>query len=136
MYGVPWEGAVTWGDYTCCELGPKVMQLSSVRYTGYLPELDHLDVFEHLKLDDKGDIAVTPTDPKDTMKKIREFSKDVWQKGTFSIALGGDHGITYPILQGLIEATGKKIGIIHLDAHYDNNEHSKRESFWSRRTFC
>lgn len=21
IYGIPWEGAVTWGDYTGCELG-------------------------------------------------------------------------------------------------------------------
>src|SRR5690606_9876407 len=44
VYGVPWEGAVTWGDYTGCELGPKVIRLCSARYSGYLPELDHIDV--------------------------------------------------------------------------------------------
>lgn len=41
VYGIPWEGAVTWGDYTGCELGPKVMCLCSGRYLGYLPELPH-----------------------------------------------------------------------------------------------
>lgn len=34
VYGIPWEGAVTWGDYTGCELGPKVMRLCSARYSG------------------------------------------------------------------------------------------------------
>ncbi|PYZ94126.1 agmatinase [Salipaludibacillus keqinensis] len=129
VYGVPWEGAVTWGDYTGCELGPKVIRLSSGRYSGYLPELNHLDVFEHLTLGDKGDVAVTPAEPEDTMKKIREFSKDIWQKKTFPIAFGGDHGITYPIIEGLIEASTKKVGIIHLDAHYDNNEHSNGDPY-------
>ncbi len=124
IYGVPWEGAVTWGDYTGCELGPKVMRLSSGRYSGYLPELDHIDVFEHMTLGDMGDVAVTPAEPEDTKNKISKFAKKAWESGAFPIALGGDHGITYPILESLIEHSGKKVGIIHLDAHYDNNEHS------------
>ncbi|MCR6110247.1 agmatinase family protein [Bacillus sp. A301a_S52] len=129
VYGVPWEGAVTWGDYTGCELGPKVIRLSSARYSGYLPELDHIDVFEHLKIGDMGDVAVTPAEPEDTMEKIRQFSRKIWEKNTLAIAFGGDHGITFPIVKSLIECTGKKVGIIHLDAHYDNNEHSNGDPY-------
>ncbi|WP_404802407.1 agmatinase family protein [Bacillus shivajii] len=121
LYGVPWEGAVTWGDYTGCELGPKVMRLNSARYSGYLPELNHLDVFEHLTLGDKGDVDVIPHDPEATKERVRSFAKNIWESGKFSIALGGDHGITYPIIEGLIDHGEKKVGIIHLDAHYDNN---------------
>ncbi|KMK77383.1 agmatinase family protein [Alkalihalobacillus pseudalcaliphilus] len=120
IYGVPWEGAVTWGDYTGCELGPKVMRLSSARYSGYLPELDHIDVFEHLKLGDVGDVDVTPADVDETMTKIQDFTRPLWESGKFLIGLGGDHGITYPIVKSLAEQSGKKVGIIHLDAHYDN----------------
>ncbi|MFC4738251.1 agmatinase family protein [Bacillus daqingensis] len=129
VYGVPWEGAVTWGDYTGCELGPKVIRLASGRYSGYLPELDHLDVFEHLSMGDMGDVAVTPAEPEQTMETIKQFSTDVWHSGSYPIAFGGDHGITYPIVEGLVEATGKKVGIIHLDAHYDNNEHSNGDPY-------
>ncbi|SDN46730.1 agmatinase family protein [Alkalicoccus daliensis] len=129
VYGVPWEGAVTWGDFTGCELGPKVIRLSSGRYSGYLPELDHIDVFSHLKMGDKGDVAVTPAEPEETMEKIRSFAKDIWKGNSFPIAFGGDHGITYPIIEGLIEATDKKVGIIHLDAHYDNNDHSNGDPY-------
>ncbi|WP_257009809.1 agmatinase family protein [Evansella halocellulosilytica] len=121
LYGVPWEGAVTWGAYTGCELGPKVMRISSERYSGYLPELNHLDVFEHLTLGDKGDVDVIPADPESTKERIRSFSKDIWDTGKFHIALGGDHGITFPIIEAYIDHSGKKVGIIHLDAHYDNN---------------
>ncbi|PTL37676.1 agmatinase family protein [Alkalicoccus saliphilus] len=124
VYGVPWEGAVTWGDYTGCELGPKVIRLCSARYSGYLPELDHIDVFSHLKMGDKGDVAVTPAEPEETMEKINAFASPIWESGAFPIAFGGDHGITYPIVKSLTETTGKKVGIIHLDAHYDNNDDS------------
>lgn len=124
VYGVPWEGAVTWGDYTGCELGPKVMRLSSGRYSGYLPELNHIDVFEYLQLADLGDVDVVPADVDESMRRIQAFAKGVWKTGKFPLALGGDHGITYPIVAGLAEQhPGKKIGILHLDAHYDNMPH-------------
>lgn len=119
VYGVPWEGAVTWGDYTGCELGPKVMRLSSARYSGYLPELDHMDVFEHMKLGDVGDVDVVPADVDETMHRIEGFTSKLWESGKFLIGLGGDHGITFPIVKALAKQ-GKKVGIIHLDAHYDN----------------
>lgn len=119
IYGVPWEGAVTWGDYTGCELGPKVMRLSSGRYSGYLPELNHIDVFEHMKLGDIGDVDVVPADVDETMRRIEKFADTLWNSGKFIIGLGGDHGITFPIVRALAEQD-KKVGIIHLDAHYDN----------------
>ncbi|MCP8615437.1 agmatinase family protein [Salirhabdus salicampi] len=121
IYGVPWEGSVTWGDYTGCELGPKVIRLSSARYSGYLPELNHIDVLSHYTLGDLGDIDVVPADSIETMKRIENFSGKVWKTGKFPVAFGGDHGITYPIVKALGEEINGKVGIIHLDAHYDNH---------------
>ncbi|WP_100374111.1 agmatinase family protein [Bacillus sp. FJAT-45037] len=129
IYGVPWEGAVTWGDFTGCELGPKVMRLCSGRYSGYLPELDHINVFEHLKLADMGDVDVVPADVEETMRRIETFSGKMWDSGKFPIALGGDHGITYPIVKALAERTEGKVGILHLDAHYDNMPHHEGDKY-------
>lgn len=119
IYGVPWEGAVTWGDYTGVELGPKVIRLCSARYSGYLPELDHIDVLEHMKLGDIGDIDIVPADVEETMHRIENFAGKLWDSEKFIIGLGGDHGITFPIVKALANK-GEKVGIIHLDAHYDN----------------
>ncbi|WP_067727054.1 agmatinase family protein [Oceanobacillus damuensis] len=121
VYGVPWEGAVTWGDYTGCELGPKVIRLNSARYSGYLPELNHMDVLQHYTIGDLGDIDVVPADTLETMSRIEDFSSEVWKTGKFPVAFGGDHGITYPIVKALSEVVDGKVGIIHLDAHYDNH---------------
>lgn len=129
IYGVPWEGAVTWGDYTGCELGPKVMRLCSARYNGYLPEINHIDVFEHLRLADMGDVDVVPANVVETMRRIGQFAEEVWESGKFPIALGGDHGITYPIVKALTEVTKRKVGIIHLDAHYDNMPHHEGDKY-------
>ncbi|MFC4023900.1 agmatinase family protein [Oceanobacillus longus] len=121
VYGVPWEGAVTWGDYTGCELGPKVIRLNSARYSGYLPELDHMDVLSHYKIGDLGDVDVVPADTLETMTRIENFATDVWKTGKFPVAFGGDHGITFPIVKALSEEVKGKVGILHLDAHYDNH---------------
>ncbi|MCK0472364.1 agmatinase family protein [Halalkalibacter sp. APA_J-10(15)] len=129
IYGVPWEGAVTWGDYTGCELGPKVMRLCSARYSGYLPELDDIDVFEHLSLADLGDVDVVPANVEETMNRIETFASRIWKTNKFPLALGGDHGITYPIVRALTETTNKKVGIIHLDAHYDNMPHHEGDQY-------
>lgn len=120
IYGVPWEGSVTWGDYTGCELGPKVIRLNSARYSGYLPELNHMDVLSHYKIGDLGDVDVVPADTIETMRRIENFASNVWKTGKFPVAFGGDHGITYPIVKALSEEIEGKVGIIHLDAHYDN----------------
>lgn len=129
VYGVPWEGAVTWGAYTGCELGPKVIRLNSARYSGYLPEMNHIDIFEHLTIGDLGDVSVIPHDPKKTMDEIYDFARKVWKTRKFPLIFGGDHGITYPIVKALTECQNQKVGIIHLDAHYDNNEDSMGDPY-------
>lgn len=121
IYGVPWEGSVTWGNYTGCELGPKVIRLNSARYSGYLPELNHIDVKEHYTFGDLGDVDVVPADTRETMLRIENFASKVWKTDKFPVAFGGDHGITYPIVKALSEEIDGKVGIIHLDAHYDNH---------------
>ena len=55
--GVPWEGICTWGNYTMCEMATKTIRSASVRYSGFLPELD-IDIFDHLSGGDYGDTAV------------------------------------------------------------------------------
>lgn len=119
FYGAPFEGESTWGDYTGVELGPKQIRSSSARYSGYLPELDHIDVMEHFTLGDAGDVPFVAHDNDQSYKNIEEFSGELWKTGKFLVGFGGEHGVTYPILKALADS-GKKVGIIHLDAHYDN----------------
>jgi arginase len=52
--------------------------------------------------------------------KIRDKSLDILKRGAklFALALGGDHSITYPLVQAFHQVVGK-INILHLDAHSD-----------------
>jgi len=79
------------------------MRLTAAGYSGYSPELDHIDVFEHMKLGDIGDIDVVPADVDETMNRITNFTSNLWESGKFLIGLGGDHGITFPIVKALAE---------------------------------
>lgn len=67
---------------------------------------------EHLEL------AVSP------LSVAHEVVKSVYQlnEGARFFAIGGDHSISYPLTKAFIDhqkARGKKVGIIHFDAHTD-----------------
>lgn len=119
VFGVPWEGSVTWGDYTGCEMGPKVIRHASARYSGFIPEYD-IDIFDYLKIGDLGDITIDPSNVEKTMQYIEDTANTVRQAGSFPVAIGGDHGIAYPLIKSLTNFVDGKVGIIQFDAHYDN----------------
>lgn len=121
--GIPWEGGVTWDKYAGTELSPKAIRNASARYTGYLPELQDINIWENLSLCDIGDLSCAPSDTTLTFERIERKAQEIFAAGTVPIFLGGDHSITYPVMRGLANAnSGKKIGLIHLDAHFDNRE--------------
>lgn len=66
VYGIPWEDAVTWGDYIECELRPKVIRLCSGRYLGYLQELPH-------------DIDETMDRITDCTANLKAYAKEIYE---------------------------------------------------------
>ncbi len=117
--GAPWEGIVTWGSFTGCELAPKSIRNASVRYGGFLPEFG-FDVFDYLRAGDYGDTEIVPGDIARTLSRIKNKAEDIIVGGAIPISFGGDHSITIPIVTALAEHTEGKVGVIHLDAHLDN----------------
>lgn len=117
--GAPWEGVCTYGSYSGCELSPKSIRNSSIRYGGYLPELD-LDVFDYISGADYGDTSVDNSSIEKSLGNIEEKVTDILQANKFPITFGGDHSVSYPIFKAIAEKHNGKIGIIHLDAHMDN----------------
>ena len=120
VMGVPWEGTITWGTYSGCEMAPKTVRHASARYGGFLPEYD-IDLFDYLSLGDYGDVSVEPTSPRITMERVKTRAKKVYEKGAVPISIGGDHSFTPEIVRALGESVTGKIGVIHFDAHFDNS---------------
>ena len=117
--GVPWEGTLTWGGYSACELATKTVRHASARYGAYLPEYG-VDAARHLNWGDAGDVAVTPGDPEATMAAVREAAKRIYRRGAMPFMFGGDHSYTPEAVAALAGAVSGKVGVIHLDAHLDN----------------
>ncbi|MBD3404594.1 MAG: hypothetical protein GF411_00485 [Candidatus Lokiarchaeota archaeon] len=77
---------------------------------------------QRLSLEDIGDLEVTGRLPESAMYDIVEASKKLSEIGSRLLFLGGDHFITYPLVKGIKKGTGKKIGLVYLDAHADYYE--------------
>lgn len=120
IMGVPWEGTITWGSYSGCELAPKAIRHAAARYGGFLPEYG-LNLFDYLVLGDFGDISVEPGNAGLTMRKVNQKAKKIYEEGAVPLTIGGDHSFTPEIVRALCKYTKGKIGIIHFDAHFDNS---------------
>lgn len=119
--GIPWEGSPTWAGWSGCILAPKTIREASVRLSGFAPEYG-IDAFEHLRLADAGDVVVDLQDQPGSFERIEAHIRDIVLAGAFPLTFGGDHAIAYPIMKSISEATGKRLGVVHLDAHFDNKD--------------
>lgn len=121
ILGFPWEGSVTWGQSTGTDLATRTIRNASARYSGFLPELD-IDIFEYLKISDYSDVDIVPGKTLESFERLAARLRDIFEAGAVPVTIGGDHGITYPIIKTMAEFTEESgnIGIIHFDAHYDN----------------
>ncbi|XP_019732882.1 guanidino acid hydrolase, mitochondrial [Hippocampus comes] len=77
--------------------------------------------YESLVVADIGDVNVNVYDLKDTCRRIRETYRKVLASGCIPLTMGGDHTISYPILQAVAEKYGP-VGLIHVDAHPDTSD--------------
>ena len=85
-----------------------------------------LDLGRDIMLDDAGDLALTE-DPSDD-DIIRDAAFQAASNGLVPLFLGGDHAVTYPIIEGLAAHYGP-VSILHIDAHpdiYDDFEGNPR----------
>lgn len=75
------------------------------------------------KIRDLGDVSVVHTDWAETSSRISERISRIVLKGASPVAMGGDHLITLPLLQGykdaLIRQGAKRIGYIQFSSRLD-----------------
>ncbi len=68
---------------------------------------------------DEGDIAVSHGDAVTTLKNVAVVTSDLLGKGRIPIFIGGDHIITYGVIDGATQHLGHAPCIIVFDAHLD-----------------
>ena len=80
---------------------------------------------DKLKIIDVGDLNVYPVDWDKTHASLRDSMSQIARTGAFPVILGGDHFISYPLVQGLGDAVAegggrsKKMGYIQLSSQLD-----------------
>ncbi|QEU03032.1 agmatinase [Pseudomonas oryzihabitans] len=90
--------------------------------------------FDSLSVADLGDVAINTFNLLDTVRLIEAHYDRVLEHDVIPLTLGGDHTLTLPILRAMKKRYGK-IGLVHVDAHADVNEHMFGEKIAHGTTF-
>ncbi|MEM2897424.1 MAG: arginase family protein [Candidatus Bathyarchaeia archaeon] len=123
IIGVPYETTPTIArEPRNAALNPQNLRKASIKYSGYLPELD-IDIFEHVRLVDYGDVQTVYGDIHESISRTEKVIEEALETGSMPILIGGTEPcICYSVAKAL--AKRGKVGIIAMDAHGDNlNEH-------------
>ncbi len=119
VVGLPFDGAST--VRSGARHGPDAVRQALALYTTW--SSDTRREMTGLKAADIGDVDVVVTDMEGTFSRISDLIAELLWRDIKPIAIGGDHSVTWPILEGVTHALpGKRIGVIHFDAHHDLRE--------------
>ncbi|HMJ02749.1 MAG TPA: agmatinase family protein [Conexibacter sp.] len=77
------------------------------------------DLSDLAPVGDLGDVDVLHTDVDATWDRITSVTRELAAHDAPLVVLGGDHGLTFPVLRGLVADGGRRLGVVNLDAHYD-----------------
>jgi arginase family enzyme len=116
VIGVPFDLATTNRPGT--RLGPRAVRAASASLAWCAPYAWGFDPCARLRVIDWGDVYFDPGRPHEAPAAIREAFRAVVAAGVAPLSLGGDHFVSYPILQALHERHGP-LALIHFDAHSD-----------------
>lgn len=119
VVGVPFDLATTNRPGT--RLGPRAIRAASASLAWCPPYAWDFDPCTRLDVIDWGDVYFDHGHPGRVPDTLREAFRIFADAGVTTLALGGDHFISYPILQALHERHGP-LSLIHFDAHSDTWE--------------
>lgn len=115
LIGVPFDGAVT--NRPGARHGPReVRNMSSMMRS--IHHVTNVNPYDLCRIGDAGDVPLTQIyDLEAVSREIAAFYSKVATNNVTPVSVGGDHSITYPILQALAQKA--PLGLIHIDAHTD-----------------
>jgi len=115
--GVPFDGGAT--NRVGARHGPRaVRDLSSLMRATH--HVFRINPFELARIADVGDVRFDSIfDNSVAERNITEFYARFRAANVTPLSVGGDHGVTYAILKGLISPERAPVGLVHIDAHTD-----------------
>ena len=75
------------------------------------------ELLRSVTMADCGNITILPSDVLGNFGKLTQSVEKVVSQGSFPVVVGGDHAITFPVVQGLSKFA--PLNIVHFDAHLD-----------------
>ena len=115
--GIPLDLAVSYRSGA--RLGPQAIRLASAEIASLKPYPWGFDPFEKLAVIDFGDCYLDVHNPTTIHQAIVDHANGILKSRAGMLTFGGDHYITYPLLQAHVEKYGKPLSLIHFDAHSD-----------------
>ena len=117
VVGVPFDLATTNRPGT--RLGPRAIRAASASLAWCGPYAWEIDPCEALNIIDWGDVYFDQGRPERVPDSIEAAFAQFAAAKVTTLALGGDHFISYPILKALRVYQQQPIALIHFDAHSD-----------------
>jgi agmatinase len=126
IFGVPWDEGV--GYRPGARFGPRSLREYSTRFAfheratrkrGYWDIEKRKRYLEKIRLVDCGDQDVLYLDVEKTFAAVTDSVRKILSAKAFPVILGGDHSITFPVIQAFQKI--KPLHLVHLDAHLDYN---------------
>lgn len=116
VWGVPLDAAVS--NRPGARFGPQAIRRASAIFDGD-PQYPHgRDPFADLVVVDYGDCAFDYGRHAEIPGCVRAQAADILASGAHLVSLGGDHFVTWPLLQAHAERHGP-LALVQLDAHQD-----------------
>jgi agmatinase len=130
LIGIPFDQGTT--NRSGTRFGPRAIRIASQNYGIYM----HTDegaydleqkkhILHDVNLIDYGDVPILPTSTATNMRMIHDTFKKIIESDVFPVGFGGDHSITFPIL----EAFDVDFDIVHFDTHLDFTDTVADEKF-------
>lgn len=116
--GVPLDSGTS--NRSGTRMGPRQIRTESVFIRPFNPTTGAAP-FESLQVGDIGDVSFSIYNLPEAVKQIRKAYSEIVKNGCVPLTLGGDHTLSYPILQAMKDKYGP-VCLIHIDAHSDTND--------------
>ncbi|MEK4508121.1 agmatinase [Paenibacillus sp. FSL K6-2524] len=122
IYGMPMDYTVSFRPGS--RFGPSKIRQASVGMEEYSPYLDK-SILDSSYFD-AGDLLLPFGNPGRSLEVIGEYVRGLLADDKFPIGLGGEHLVSWPIIEAVYEKY-PDLALIHIDAHADLREHYEGE---------
>jgi len=116
VWGIPFDAATSNRPGT--RFGPQAIRRASAIFDNDPQYPFNRDLFAEMAVIDYGDCLLDYGNHQDTPVAIERQATDILDSGAFMLTLGGDHFVTWPLLEAHAAKHGP-LALVQFDAHQD-----------------